>query len=499
MPLDIAIHRTRAEAFLGALEKEVYQHFSGQKEVCDTSAVYDRFPDLFTKDAVIELDRVYDAASGDDVRRRLAYLLAFTVDGYVGGETRQLSDEIANAEGATTIEVDGERMNLRGAPVAQANEADRARRGRIQAARLEAVERVLNPLLDREWRRAHEVAEGLGYPHYMALYSEVKGIDYLALRARTDAFLHDTAGLYQRRMEDLVGERLGIPLEELTYADIPYLWRAPEFDQAFSAERLLPTLERTLAGLGIDLRRQRNVHLDTEARELKSPRAFCSPVRVPDEIYLCVMPQGGQDDYGALLHEAGHTEHFAHVPPGLSFEYRHLGDNAVTESYAFLLDHLPLNREWLVQYLDFAESDDFVRFSSVAELFYFRRYAAKLAYETELHTQAGSLDHMAEVYRGHLSEALMVPVPAENYLSDVDGGFYAASYLRAWMLEASWRVMLEERFGREWFVRREAGDWIKELWSYGQELPAETILLKYGGGMLNTDPLRHLLERVLGR
>ncbi len=499
MPLDIATHRSRAEAFIAALEKEVYEHFSGRKEVCDTAAVYDRFPDLFTRDAVVELNRIYDAASGDDPRRRLAYLLAFTVEGYVGGETRLLSDEIANTESKASIEVDGERLALRTAPVAQANEADRERRARIQQARLDAVDRLLNPLLDRLWRRAHEVAEGLGYPHYMALYSEVKGIDYLALRARTDAFLHDTAGLYQRRMDDLVRERLGIPLEELRYADVPYLWRAPAFDKAFSADKLLATLERTLEGLGIDLRTQQNVHLDTEARELKSPRAFCSPVRVPDEIYLCVMPQGGQDDYSALLHEAGHTEHFAHVPSGQAFEYANLGDNAVTESYAFLFDHLLVNPAWLARYLDFAESDEFVRFSSVSDLFYFRRYAAKLAYETELHSQTGSLDGMAAVYASRLGEALMMPVPEQNYLSDVDGGFYAASYLRAWMLEASWRVMLEERFGREWFVSHDAGDWIKELWSYGQELPAEHILLKYGGGMLNTDPLRHLLERVLGR
>ena len=256
---------------------------------------------------------------------------------------------------------------------------------------------------------------------------------------------------------------------------------------------------QTLAGLGIDLASQANVHLDTEVRELKTPRAFCSPVRVPDEIYLCVMPHGGQDDYSALLHEAGHAEHFAHVPSGLAFEYAHLGDNAVTESYAFLLEHLLVNPAWLSRYLDFAESEDFIRFVNVSDLFYFRRYAAKLAYETELHSQTGSLDGMAEVYRERLSDALMMPVPAENYLTDVDPGFYAASYLRAWMLEAAWRVMLEERFGQEWFVSRDAGEWINELWSYGQELPADHILLKYGGGMLDTDPLRHLLERVLGR
>ena len=125
--------------------------------------------------------------------------------------------------------------------------------------------------------------------------------------------------------------------------------------------------------MGIDLRAQTNVHVDTEVRELKTPRAFCAPVRVPDEIYLVVLPRGGQDDYGALLHEAGHTEHFAHVAPDLAFEYRHFGDNAVTEAFAFLFDHLLLNRAWLGRHLDFADCDDFLRFATVSDLFYLRR------------------------------------------------------------------------------------------------------------------------------
>ncbi len=99
-------------------------------------------------------------------------------------------------------------------------------------------------------------------------------------------------------------------------------------------------LADTLAGLGIDLGRQTNVHLDAESRPTKSSRAFCSTPRVPDEIYLVIAPTGGRDDYGALFHEGGHVEHYANTDPGLAFEFRHLGDNSVTESFAFLLEHL---------------------------------------------------------------------------------------------------------------------------------------------------------------
>lgn len=498
MTVDLEAYRRMAEEFMAALDREYYEHFSGQKPVCDTAAVYDRFPGLFTRRAVDELEAMYAGARDDD-KRRLAYLLVFAVDGFMGAQTRHLSDELANTESRAAIQVDGESIGLRQAGVVQANEADRERRGRIQTARLAATEQHLTPLLDAMWRRCHDLAAELGHPNYKELYAEIKGLDYDLIRAELETFLHDTAGLYERSMDRLGRERLGIPLADLRFSDIPRLWRAPEFDRVFAADRLLPTLRATLKGMGIDLDAQSNVHLDTEVRELKSPRAFCSPVRVPGEIYLVVLPQGGQDDYQALLHEAGHTEHFAHVAPDLPFEYRMLGDNAVTEGFAFTFDHLVLNRRWLDAYLGYTDADDFLRFANVSDLYFMRRYIAKLCYEVELHSQTGSLDHMAAVYSSRLSEALMVDVPPQSYLLDVDDAFYVASYLRAWMLEGAWRMMLQDRHGMEWFGDAGAGAWIRQLWAHGQHYTAEQLLLKNGGGRLDTDPLRRLLERALGR
>ena len=48
--------------------------------------------------------------------------------------------------------------------------------------------------------------------------------------------------------------------------------------------------------------------MDLEARPFKSPRPFCASISVPDEIKLVVNPHGGQQDYRALFHEAGHAQ-----------------------------------------------------------------------------------------------------------------------------------------------------------------------------------------------
>ena len=128
-----------------------------------------------------------------------------------------------------------------------------------------------------------------------------------------------------------------------------------------------------------------------------------------------------------------------------------------------------------------------------------RRYIAKLAYETELHVQTGSLDTMAAAYSRRLSTALLIDVPPQSYLADVDDGFYCASYLRAWLFEGALRMMLQDRYGIDWFRRSDAAAWITELWSQGQHYPAERLLLKHGGGRLDADPLKHHIERALGR
>ena len=141
-----------------------------------------------------------------------------------------------------------------------------------------------------------------------------------------------------------------------------------------------------------------------------------------------------------------------------------------------------------------------MRFAAVNDLYFMRRYAAKLAYETTLHAQTGSLEAMPAEYSRRLSSATKVEVPEENYLADVDDGFYCASYLRAWMLEGALRLMLQENFGMDWFASRDAGRLAQgAVGATGQHLTAERLLLRHGGGRLNTDPLRHLFEQVLGR
>ncbi len=130
------------------------------------------------------------------------------------------------------------------------------------------------------------------------------------------------------------------PLGELARSDVSRFFRAAELDADFpaAADRLA---RRDAGRRSASTSRAGATSTSTPSRGRPSPRERSARrCGCPDEVYLVIAPVGGRDDYGALFHEAGHTEHYANVDPALPFEFRHLGDNSVTESFAFLLEHL---------------------------------------------------------------------------------------------------------------------------------------------------------------
>lgn len=485
MHFDLDRYRERAELFGEELSREYYRHLAGRKPDLEIERIYDSYADLFAREPVMALRDLAAAANGGDSGRRLAYLLHFAFDGLVGLETRAEAAELAGLE--ASLEVDGGDGPLpyRAVAIAQANEADGDRRLALERARNAVLEERLNPIHRVALERGHEICRQFGWPSYAAAYAELRGIDMDGLREQTARFLRDTDDLYAPLLDGQL-EGAGLPaLGTLRRSDLPRFFRAPELDDLFPAERLIESFQSTLGGLGIDLAGQSNVHLDTESRPTKSPRAFCSMPRVPEEIYLVIAPTGGRDDYGALFHEGGHTEHYANTAAALDFEFRQLGDSSVTESFAFLIEHLVSDPVWLRERLDIDDPSAAVEHSRAFRLVMLRRYSAKLAYELDLHGPSADLSQMPERYAELLGGAVRVPWASTSWLADVDDGFYAACYLRAWALETHWRAALEERFGERWFASAEAGEWLRELWRHGQRLNADELLAEVLGEELD--------------
>jgi hypothetical protein len=472
---DLDDYRRAAEAFLEELDREYYFHLSGHKPDLALEPIYERHHALFERDAVDRIGERRHAASGEE-ETRLRYLQHFALDCHLGAATRDLDVRLAELEASLEVDVAGETIPYRMAPVLQANEPDAERRAAIEDARNRVLAERLNPLHLEALERAHTGCVELGWPSYLDAYSDVRALDLRELSRRLEEFVEATEAGYLRTVDPELELTTGLALGDLRRSDLARFFRAAHLDELFPSDGMVEALRGTLGGLGIDLDAQRNVTLDTESRPTKSPRAFCSTPRVPAEVYLVMPPIGGREDYAALFHEAGHAEHYGCTDAGLAFEFRHLGDNSVTESFAFLLEGLTANSAWLGTVLGSDGAEAAVTHALAARLLMLRRYSAKLAYEVELHEADTDLGAMPERYAELLGERIGVPWPHESWLSDVDGGFYAACYLRAWATEVEWRHELSDRFGETWFESHEAGQWLRELWSSGQRLDAEELL-----------------------
>jgi hypothetical protein len=478
-PRELDQFRDEADSFIRDLDEEYYLHFSGQKETLDVEQVYERYEELTKLETAQKL-----AGAPTELWR-------FACEGFLGNLTREHQARVAQAEAELEATVDGETIPYRMLRVAMSNEPDRDKRKRLEEARVRLLDEHLNPIYLDAVQIDQEAVRRLDAPNYYELYKRF-GFRLDEVAAECQEVLDDTERLWEREGDKLFRSRLGIGLDDAQPWDVVRLFRAPELDRLYPNDQMLPALEHTLTDLGFDLHSQENVHLDLDARPSKSPRAFCAPIEVPGKVMLVIQPIGGKDDWEALFHEAGHTEHYANTNGDLPMEARRLGDMAVTEGWAMLMQHLVTEPAWLNRRLDVPRVEELAHDGAVSLLYFVRRYAAKLLYEIEFF-QANDIPSMRNRYAEILGDSLKLPINPESYLDDIDGSFYVTGYLRSWAFEAQLREFLRSELGNDWFAKRDAGDLLRELWSLGQGPTADELLRDVTGAKLE---MASVAERI---
>jgi hypothetical protein len=477
--------RARGERLCAELGRESYRAGAGLEPESHFAEIFGRYADLADDAAVA-------AARGH------RELLEWVVDNRVGRAAAVLDDRLHAWESRALITLaDGVTLPYQRAHIAIANEPDHRRRLAIDAARRAVLG---EPAAIRRERLVTERAllDALGMGDVVATRCALAGVDLDALGEACGRFLAATADLHRDALREVLRRELDLSPGEADRVDAAFLFRGAGYDEFFPGPELLGIARRQLAEMGLDAAAGGRIRYDTEDRERKRSRAFCAPVRVPDEVYLVIRPFGGQTDYRAFWHELGHAQHFANAARELPFEHRWLGDNSVTEGYAMLFEHMVLAPAWLARYARLAgeRAGSFARFQALALLAMLRRYAAKLRYELQLH-RAESLEAGAEAYGPLLSEATGFRYWPEDALLDLDDGFYAARYLRAWQLEALLAAALRQRYDEDWFRNPRCGPYLLDLFARGQRDDAAALADGVLGRRLDFAPLIERVEAAL--
>lgn len=481
--------------FIAEREEELYQHGAGLRDELALDPIYAKHASLFSRPMVDALRGLLDAGGPETGHNRA--LLAVATDGFIEQAIAGQTDAIGTAEATAVVVWRGESIPYRALRNRISDISGRAERNALYASYLEAEE-ALNPMRQARFDRIGELARELGYADYVELIRTTRGFDPDQLGADIRAFLADSETPYFAALRRYLA-RIEIEQGDASLADLWYLLRGSGWDNWFDERRLVAVLESTLRGLGIDLRDQAGATLDIGARPNKSPRAFVSVVNAPRDVRLVIQPHGGWDDYGAVLHEAGHLEHFLHVDPKLPVSLRELGDASVTEGYAMVLERLLTEPEWLIEQLGMPAEHAvaFADFSSLYYLVALRSLAADHLHELRMHRGGEPAVHRA-TYSGLAGLLTGVRHPEERYLA-IDDGMYAASYLRCFMLESALTVNLVTKHGETWWRTPAAGETLKRAWHRGQEWTAEQVVAHLGYDSLDWRPVvRQIRAKLIG-
>lgn len=495
--------RERGEAFLVELSREYYEAHAGLKGEAQLQPIFARHARAFDDEALAQVqERFRDAPPGGEAHRSARMLLDWLVESRCGRELAALEErEIAWEASAVIRGNDGAEEPYQRASITIANTRDKKERQALDDARAQLVAAELAPLKRERLEREHEVVASLGIADgYVATWEALSGFGIGPLRDACAQFLRDTQAMWDDVLPAFPKRGLNLSVREATRADAIALMRAPEFDAAFPAVAMEYEVRRAVAQMGVSPDAHGRIVFDTGDRPGKRARAFCSPVRIPDEVYLVLRPHGGQNDWTTLMHELGHALHFANMERSLPLEFRWLGDNSVTEGYAMLFDHRLKDRGWLARHSELSKTDmpKYLRAAGFEELQFLRRYCAKLIYEVELHAGTTPWHALPDLYVETLTEATGFRYQLADAFLDVDPRFYAARYLRAWQLQALLNESLCERFNEDWWRNPHAGPWIEaELFGHGQRELATEQAARVTGRELSFAPLVRSIEGML--
>jgi hypothetical protein len=464
----------------------------GEKETSEQAAIVARYADLFSRD---QLEMLQDAEAGatDGDRERLARLRLTCEEGLVEAELAAREDELQNALLAARVQWQDGEIPLRSAQAKLAVLPEYRDRDDLGARQLAVSAQFNEERLSLLTAREELEAEVSGEPDAVRRNEHVKGISLRDVDEVVSDTSRRTTAAWEPLRERWLDRLLGADREAVPQSShVAWMRRLSPLADIYTKERSVPVCVATLHAIGFEIERDERIRLDLDDRPQKAPRACVIPSDPPTVVHLITRAQGGLHDYEAFLHEAGHALHYAGADPALPYTFRAISrDHALTEIYSYIVESICREPGWHAEHFGLSDSvaEEHAEATLFVESLLFRRYAAKLRFELAFWDRFAMHGGTAASYSENLTGATGIHYPPENFLSDMDAGFYSADYLRAWVRSAQLRRHLHHEVGEAWWRSPQTGDLLRELFTEGTRPTTEEIAARLGFDPLDAEPL----------
>lgn len=412
-------------------------------------------------------------------------------------EIAKLRNDILRADAAHKVVVHGKKV-----PAYRTYEMVRkAKDPRERRHVWEAVQRAGHPLeaqLQELARRRNEGARALGYATFVDLRLAEEGLT----RAQLEGFLREVGEITRgsmRRLRQEFHER--DPEAGWHPWDVSYSMRAhqPDVDRHFPGRSMLATVEAGLRGWGLRPDRSR-IRVVRAGIPFGGVTYACT---IPTDIRVAVNPVDGWGNLGVLFHEMGHAVHHASTRASshLLRGYETLpGEAGLAEGIGGFFEELPVDEGWLRSRKNLPREliPELLAHRGLHAAYWAGWLSVWVRKELELYLDP---DRDLRTLYTKMDRDLMGfdEAPPASFVDSiwVQYGFYAKSYLLAWLFSAQVRQAVLRDVGGELWPNRRIGPWMVEHWfrdGYGFDWVPH--MKEVTGRPLGTAALRHHLRSL---
>ncbi len=283
---------------------------------------------------------------------------------------------------------------------------------------------------------------------------------------------------FREALEEYSNEILS---REAEYYDDFYFFRSRVFrkyEESFPTKHEpISKIIRTLKEMGLDAGK---IAVDSSDRKRKSFSAFCSAIKVPNDVRISYRKSTPLEDFSSVFHEFGHGIHFVSIDTDATFWDKYFIADGVAEIFSIFFENLLHDQLYLKEELGFSDdvaSDILSRFR-FNELFFVAFYSANSTMKLEYWHNGLSMEQADELYSFLTEKYIGIRYPGKYWqLHHVmpDYFLYSPSYLIAAVRAIELAETLRSKFGDQYWKEKGAGTFIRSLIRSGQAIELDSF------------------------